>query len=67
MSARLLAMGIAIVIPGLVFAYAVLIYLYQYTVPPAAMPRWVNGSACYFTCRSSTPSSGQPPACGVGG
>lgn len=37
MSIRLLALGIAIVIPGLFLVYAVLVYLYQYTVPPAAM------------------------------
>ena len=37
MSIRLLALGIAIVVPGLVLAYAVLIHLSQYAVPPAAM------------------------------
>jgi O-antigen/teichoic acid export membrane protein len=37
MSARLLGLGIALVVPGLIVAYAVLAYLYQYAVPPGAM------------------------------
>ncbi|MCB0205301.1 MAG: hypothetical protein KDH89_10830 [Anaerolineae bacterium] len=37
MSIRLLALGIVIVVPGLILAYVVLITLYQYPVPPAAM------------------------------